>query len=223
MTEGKPGSRTREAALLMHEAMTETLIADEYNRMGDGMGTRCHEATADYARKQADKLMASDQLPEIAAGEALPDARDTKSLLIAGTMKSTVLSTDASLARTDLLLQESTDCVALALDAALSIKAENSLEKMLAHQMALCHKMAFQTMDKANQQRDTIEQARLINASVRLMTTYQQGMLTLQRIRTGGNQTVTVQHVTVASGGQAVIGNVEAGGVGRSGEVKKNE
>lgn len=44
------------------------------------------------------------------------------------------------------------------------------------------------------------------------MTTYQQGLLTLQRLRTGGNRTVTVQHVHVGEGAQAVIGNVQGGG-----------
>jgi len=35
---------------------------------------------------------------------------------------------------------------------------------------------------------------------------------TLQRIRSGVNQTVTVQHVRIAPGAQAVIGNVNAKG-----------
>ena len=45
------------------------------------------------------------------------------------------------------------------------------------------------------------------------MSVFQQGMLTLQKIKTGGNQTVTVQHVNVGAGGQAVIGNVQTGGL----------
>ena len=53
-----------------------------------------------------------------------------------------------------------------------------------------------------------------------LMTAFQQGALTLQRMRNGGNQ--TVQHVTVANGGQAVIGQIEAGGRPRRGRLTKN-
>ena len=34
---------------------------------------------------------------------------------------------------------------------------------------------------------------------------YQEGLLTLQKLRTGGKQTVVVQHVQVSEGGQAVI------------------
>jgi hypothetical protein len=42
-----------------------------------------------------------------------------------------------------------------------------------------------------------------------MSATYQQGLLTLQRKRTGGNQQVTVKHihqqVNVTQGGQAVV------------------
>ena len=48
----------------------------------------------------------------------------------------------------------------------------------------------------------------MANAAARMMSVYQDGLLTLQKLRTGGNQTVTVQHVNVQPGAQAVIGNV---------------
>jgi hypothetical protein len=55
--------------------------------------------------------------------------------------------------------------------------------------------------------------ARLSNASARMIQVYQEGPLTLQKLRTGGKQTVVVQHVQVGEGGQAVIaGNMKAGG-----------
>jgi hypothetical protein len=48
-----------------------------------------------------------------------------------------------------------------------------------------------------------------VGASSRMSATYQQGLLTLQRKRTGGNQQVTVKHihqqVNVTEGGQAVV------------------
>jgi hypothetical protein len=54
------------------------------------------------------------------------------------------------------------------------------------------------------------------------MGAYQAGMLTLQRIKTGGNQVVTVQHVNVGAGGQAMIGNVQAGGGRLPGDQSKD-
>ena len=50
-----------------------------------------------------------------------------------------------------------------------------------------------------------VEMARLSNAEARMMQVYQEAFLTLQKIRTGGKQTVVVQHVQVSQGGQAVI------------------
>ena len=41
------------------------------------------------------------------------------------------------------------------------------------------------------------------------MTVFQQGMLTLKKIRQGGQQKIIVQYVNVSDGGQAVIGDVE--------------
>jgi hypothetical protein len=54
-----------------------------------------------------------------------------------------------------------------------------------------------------------VRACRLAGAISRLAATYQQGLLTLQRKRTGGNQQVTVKHihqqVSVTEGGQAVV------------------
>jgi hypothetical protein len=50
-------------------------------------------------------------------------------------------------------------------------------------------------------------------AAARLMDSYQRGLLTLDRLRNGGRQVVTVQHVKVEGGGQAIVaGEVRAGG-----------
>jgi hypothetical protein len=51
----------------------------------------------------------------------------------------------------------------------------------------------------------TVEQGRLVNVAARLMDVYQAGLVTLQRLRTGGRQEVVVQHVQVSAGGQAVV------------------
>jgi hypothetical protein len=110
----------------------------------------------------------------------------------------------------------------LGADTAESIKPKDSTEKMLAHQMAAAHKAALDLLAKSAEQRNTVEQARLANTAARLMDCYQRGMLTLNRIRTGGRQFVTVQHVRVGEGGQAVItGNVQTGGHMAGGEGEK--
>ena len=63
------------------------------------------------------------------------------------------------------------------LDAANTIQADNSHEKMLAHQLAAAHKV---TMDMIGSvvphSRDATIQTRRLNAAVRYMTAFQQGL-----------------------------------------------
>jgi hypothetical protein len=136
------------------------------------------------------------------------------------------------------------DALLLAVDAADSIKARNSLERMKAHQIARLHRLGMKFADKSEALLDqvalgisgwrpvselqaaSVEAARLANAAVRAFGGYDDGWLALARIRRGGKQTVTVVHqnVAVGPGGQAVVaGNVGGGGTGKKpGGVRKN-
>jgi len=116
---------------------------------------------------------------------------------------------EASLDRSRLLLQSGTDVAAMALDAANSIQAKDSLEKMLAHQMAAAHKLTMELMGQVCYEENVAAQAKRLNAAARCMAVYQQGLLALHRIRQNGQQRITVQYVNVNNGSQAVIGNIE--------------
>lgn len=186
---------------------------------------------AAYDDAAADAMIVRDMQPEIYMGEVaksdLPGVNQRywlQDTLLSGNR----IHEEASVCRTDLLVTNNLDIAALAIDAADSVSADNSMEKMLAHQMALTHQMVMKIGNAAMGEVQKIqnpttfgngmkpgaatELQRLTNSVARLMGVYQQGMLTLQRIKTGGNQTMTVQHVNVESGGQAVIGQVQAGG-----------
>jgi hypothetical protein len=105
----------------------------------------------------------------------------------------------------------------MGLDASATINAANSLEKMLAHEMAAAHSLGMRMIAAAGEElaayansghkypHRSIEAARMANTAARLMDTYQRGMLTLDRIRNGGRQNVVVQHVNVETGAQAVV------------------
>lgn len=105
----------------------------------------------------------------------------------------------------------------MALDASATIHADNSMEKMLAHQLAAAHSLAMRMFAEAGEElaaykktgyqypHRSIEAARKANTGARLMDAFQRGMLALQRTRNGGQQTATVQHVNVSAGGQAVV------------------
>ncbi|MBZ5641151.1 MAG: hypothetical protein LAO19_00160 [Acidobacteriia bacterium] len=128
----------------------------------------------------------------------------------------TMINVIASEHRLDLAACVAARVVESAVDAAESIQAANSLEKMLCHQMAAAHRAAMKLVARGLDGLDgsllPVEMARLTNAAARMMQVYQEALLTLQRIRTGGKQIVVVQHVQVSDGGQAVIaGNMKSG------------
>ncbi len=123
------------------------------------------------------------------------------------------VNTDASLDRLELASKNGV--LSMALDTAEAIGASNAAEQMIAHQMAVAHRTSLDLIAEAGNTRDPIERCRLINTASKLMDLCQKGLATIHKVRTGGQQIVTVQYVQVDDGGQAVInGAVDAGGRG---------
>jgi hypothetical protein len=88
------------------------------------------------------------------------------------------------------------------------IKPKDHLEAMLAAQMAAIH-MATMTFTRRLAHVENIPQQDSAERTLnKLARTYAGQMETLKRYRTGGEQKVTVQHVSVSEGGQAIVGNV---------------
>ena len=175
----------------------------------------------------ADALTLDTPPPVGAGGELVPAGDQIK--CGGGNFIDMVEQPDAVTAKASmdrLKLADEAQCVALAVDAAETIQAKNSIEKMLVHQLAAAHTLAMTFAGKAQRlieedgsgwnRPPTIyatEASRVANASAKMMDAYQKGALALHRLRTGGTQTVTVQHVNVSDGGQAVVtGGINQGG-----------
>ncbi|MBU1665652.1 MAG: hypothetical protein KKG92_09645, partial [Gammaproteobacteria bacterium] len=184
--------------------------AMNYREWGDEVSAASHQAdAADFAEKADALLVPPASSILMAGGEAIPE----RPMRIVNTLKAPdVAALDASAHRLQLVDLLGTDCAAMALDAADSIQAGNSLEKMLAHQLAVAHKTALEITGKAIFEQNVGDRARLLNLAARMMETFQKGLLTLQRLRSNGEQRIVIQYVTVADGGQAVIGTVNHGG-----------
>lgn len=95
------------------------------------------------------------------------------------------------------------------------IEPQDQMESMLAAQMAAVH-MATMTFARRLEHVENIPQQdsaeRAFNKLARTFTTQ---MEALKRYRTGGQQKMTVEHVTVNDGGQAIVGYVSSGGGGQ--------
>jgi len=89
-----------------------------------------------------------------------------------------------------------------------SVKPRDQVECMLAAQMAAVH-MASMTFARRLAHVENIQQQDSVERSFnKLARTFTTQMEALKRYRTGGEQKVTVQHVSVSEGGQAIVGNV---------------
>jgi hypothetical protein len=90
------------------------------------------------------------------------------------------------------------------------IEPRDQIEAMLTAQMAAVH-MASMTFARRLAHVDTIQQPdSASNAFNKLTRTFAAQAKALKRYRSGGEQKMTVQHVHVAEGGQAIVGNVNA-------------
>ena len=88
------------------------------------------------------------------------------------------------------------------------IKPRDQLEAMLAAQMAAIHVTTMTFVQRLALVENLPQQGSAGALLNKLMRTYATQMETLKRYRTGGEQKVTVQHVSVSEGGQAIVGNV---------------
>ena len=215
-------SNATQAKIDQAEALTLRSTADGiyFSSPPDPLAARfMRDDAANLETAAADALTLDTPPPIGAGGELIPAGDQIKNgggNFIDMVERPDAVTANASMDR--LKLADEVHCVPLAVDTAETIQAKNSVEKMLAHQLAAAHKLA---MILAGQARKHTEQvgdgiyssdlrhveyaAKMTNASARMMDAFQKGTLALHKLRTGGTQTVTVQHVNVSEGGQAVV------------------
>jgi hypothetical protein len=173
------------------------------------------------------------QLPstrtEIGTGGELIDRENRCDPLVDTVAHPDYVTAEASSDR--LALANQAGSLSLALDAADTIQAQDSLEKMLVHQMAVLHYGMMRATARMNEELDAagvidpidpnkreaanVRACRLAGAISRMSATYQQGLLTLQRKRTGGkparhgeaHSSTSERDARRASGGRGRQGN----------------
>ncbi|MDP4027294.1 hypothetical protein Q8W71_32550 [Methylobacterium sp. NEAU 140] len=92
-----------------------------------------------------------------------------------------------------------------------ALRPENDTEGMLAVRMAATHHVAMENLQRSARA-STLELMEAHgNLANKLLRTYAAQIEALAKLRRGGSQKVTVEHVHVYEGGQAIVGNVETG------------
>jgi hypothetical protein len=155
------------------------------------------------------------------AGEAVPRLGDAepcdpvRHAMVDTLERPTTIAVRASEQRLRLL--DKVGALQAGVDASRTANTRNSIEKMLTHQLAASHRAAMHLLgfipglDGGDRSRSmpVAEVARLANAAARLMDSYANGCLVLQKLQTGGTQRVVVQHqqLAVTQNGPAVVIN----------------
>jgi hypothetical protein len=103
-----------------------------------------------------------------------------------------------------------------------ALQPQDEAEAMLAAQMAMVHQAVMHSARRL-QHCDTLQQLEAHDRCLnRLTRTYAAQMDALKRYRSGGQQRMTVEHVHVHEGGQAIVGTVNHG-PGGGGATSKPE
>ena len=102
------------------------------------------------------------------------------------------------------------------------IGPKDQVEAMLAAQMAAVHMASMTFARRLNHVESIAQQDSAERAFTKLTRTFAAQVEALKRYRTGGEQKVTVEHVTVNEGGQAIVGAVHHA-PGGGGEGKDEE
>jgi hypothetical protein len=102
--------------------------------------------------------------------------------------------------------------IARAIELYEDLRPVDGLEGMLAIQMVGTHEAATECLRRAALQNQTFQGRDLaLKHAAKLMALYLKQVAALDKHRGKGQQKVTVEYVHVAAGGQAIVGNVEAG------------
>jgi hypothetical protein len=94
------------------------------------------------------------------------------------------------------------------------ISPRDPLERMLAAQLVATHMAAMDCYERLNRTNDRDVHGYNLNKANKLSRTYVSLLEALNRHRGKGQQKVTVEHVHVHHGGQAIVGHVEHQGGG---------
>jgi len=206
-----PGKDTLSKSMAkMREHRQERNLAYTLDAQGDAAHTE-HERAA-WARRIAAILYKRGTARSKDLAQAKGEAISSEGHPLHDTLTVPDLaSVEASFERSRLLLASGPNVAAMGVDASDTIQAQNSLEKMLAHQLAATHAVVMEQLGQVHVRADASTNAKWLTAIARCLQAYQQGLITPKKLRQTGNQRILVQHVNVREGGQALIGTIERG------------
>jgi hypothetical protein len=159
---------------------------------------------ADTQRELAAARMPPEGLKTGAGGEIIPPTCLGMPGLESVLKTPDLLNAQATIERAN--LADRAGVFDLAFDGAESVAARNSIQQMLAHQMAAAHRRAMLLIAESEVSQDAEVAVKKARASARLLDAFSKSALTLERLQRGASQVVQIQHVQVV--GHAVVNQV---------------
>ena len=149
----------------------------------------------DMEREAQDLLTPTEPLRKGLGGEIIPREADGLPGLELALKEPDLLNLGASVQRAHLL--ERNDVLELGIETAHDAKARGAIQKMVSHQLAAGHKRAMELLEESALAKDPDIAIKKARASARLMDAFSRSALTLQRLQSGGGQTIQVQYMQV--------------------------
>jgi hypothetical protein len=96
----------------------------------------------------------------------------------------------------------------------------NAIESRLVAQITVLNSCGMNYLSRAEGNKNPNHFQMYVNLATKLLRLSNETLAALDKHRRGGEQRVTVQHVNVENGGQAIVGNVQTGGRDTRGNLR---
>lgn len=151
---------------------------------------------ADEMEREAQALLTPPEpLQTGLGGEIVPPVEDGLPGLESVLTEPNLLNLGASEQRAQLL--EQNKVLELGIETAHDVRADGSVQKMISHQMAALHQRAMTMLADSEGCRDPDIAIKKARAAARMVDAFSRSALTLQRLQSGGGQTIQVQYMQV--------------------------
>ena len=185
-------NQSTKALQLQRDAQRRRALAPEY----DPIRRDFELGLADQMERDAQALlMPQEPLQTGLGGEIIPPAAHALPGLESVLKEPDLLNLGASEHRAQLL--EQNKVLELGIETAQDAQAEGSIQKMISHQMAALHSRAMTMLAESESSKIPEISIMKARAASRMVDAFSRCALTLQRLQTGGGQTIQVQYMQV--------------------------
>ena len=184
--------QVRKALKMQSEAKRHRVLAPDY----DPVRRDFELGLANEMEREAQALLTpKEPLQTGLGGEIVPPIDHGLSGLELVLKEPDLLTLGASKQRAQLL--ERNGALELGIEAANDAQAKGAVQKMVTHQLAAGHKRAMELLEESALAKDPDIAIKKARASARLMDAFSRAALTLQKLQSGGGQTIQVHYMQV--------------------------